>query len=222
MNNITISIAFAAGLLSFFSPCVLPLIPSYIVYLTGISLKDLGEGKAKINVLINSLLFVLGLSTIFIMLGAASTFFGNLFFNYKDLIRTIGSAVIIIFGLNIMGVFKLKFLSIERRINLGSKSASFLGSYIIGLTFAAAWTPCVGPILGSILVLSSKSQSMYFGAFLLFFYCIGLSLPFIITAIMIRPAMEIFRKTQKYMYIIELLSGALLILVGIFVYLGKI
>jgi cytochrome c-type biogenesis protein len=210
--------AFLGGLLSFLSPCVLPLIPSYVSFITGISFEDFKTGdKKKIRkiTLINSSAFVLGFSTVFILLGVFSSVVGKFMAVYYDHIRIIGGSLIILMGLYVMGVIKLDFLSYEKRVHLQSKPKGHFGSYIVGLTFGAGWTPCIGPILGSILLIASTTGSAVQGFWLLLAYSLGLAIPFMMTSLTINTFISHFTAIQKYMKLIMILSGLLLIAFGV-------
>ncbi len=219
MINLSIYIAFIAGVLTFFSPCVLPILPSYILYITGVTFKDYSESTKQIEIrkltIINSLLFILGFSFVFISLGAMASLLGKLLFQYRDAVRIIGGAIIIILGLYIMGIFKLPFLSLERRFHLKSKPTGYLGSVVLGATFAAAWTSCAGPILGSILILASAAETLGYGILLLIFYSLGLAIPFFITSLGVNSALVYFKRIEKYMGSVSIASGVFLILVGL-------
>jgi len=218
MSEIGYITAFLGGVLSFLSPCVLPLIPSYISFITGISFDDFQKGdKKRIRklTLINSSAFVLGFSTVFILLGVSSSFVGKFMAVYYDQIRIIGGVIIVLLGLYVMGVLKLDFLSYEKRVHLHSKPKGHFGSYIVGLTFGAGWTPCIGPILGSILLIASTSGSAMEGFRLLLVYSLGLAVPFMITALTINTFLSHFSAIQKYMRLIMILSGLLLISFGV-------
>lgn len=218
MTQIGYITAFLGGLLSFLSPCVLPLIPSYVSFITGISFDDFKTGdKAGIRkiTLINSFSFVLGFSVVFVMLGVSSSFVGRLFAIYYDQIRIAGGIIIIVMGLYVMGVLKLNFLASERRIHLHSKPRGVFGAFIVGLTFGAGWTPCIGPILGSILLIASTTGSAMQGFKLLVAYSMGLAIPFMATALAINSFLGHYTAIQKYMRLIMVISGLLLIGFGI-------
>lgn len=221
VENISYLVAFFAGFLTFLSPCLLPLIPSFIAYITGISfadLKDSGKkGEVRKKAIIHSLLFILGFSLIFILLGLTATFVGKALFQYQKAIRIVGGILIIIFGLHLVGVLKLDFLIKERRLRLPTKGANYLGSFLIGVTFAAAWTPCAGPILGSILVLAGTKADVITGAKLLSVYSLGIALPFFITALVINSFLAYFKKFQKVIGVINIIGGVFLIIVGFLV-----
>lgn len=218
MSQIGYITAFLGGLLSFLSPCVLPLIPSYVSFITGISFDDFKTGdKARLRklTLINSSIFVLGFSTVFILLGVFSSYVGRLLAVYYDHIRIIGGILIITMGLYVMGVLKLNFLATDKRVHLQSKPRGYFGSFIVGLTFGAGWTPCIGPILGSILLIASTTGSALQGFYLLLMYSLGLAVPFLATSMAINTFLSNFAAIQKYMKVIMVISGLLLISFGV-------
>jgi len=219
MNDISLPLAFLAGVLSFLSPCVLPLIPSYVSFITGISFKDLtvGTDRKKIHYLTitNSIAFILGFSTVFIALGVSSSAVGSFFFQYMDMIRIIGGVLVIIFGLFIAGILKLDFLMIQKKISLSGKPAGYIGTFVVGMTFAAGWSPCIGPILGTILVYAGSKGSALYGFQLLAAYSLGLGVPFFLSALAINVFLSYSPKLAKFMRAIMLISGLLLIIFGI-------
>ena len=220
-ENISYIVAFGAGFLTYLSPCLLPLIPSFIAYITGVSFADLTDlnkkGEVRKKTVAHSLLFILGFSAIFILLGLTATFIGKILFRYQKFIRIAGGALIMIFGLYLTGLLKLSFLVKERRFKLPAEGASYLGSFLIGVTFAAAWTPCAGPILGSILVLAGTKASVGEGAKLLCAYSLGIAAPFFITALVINSFLEYFNKFKKFLSAVNIIGGIFLIIVGILV-----
>lgn len=220
-ENITYIVAFTAGLLTYLSPCLLPLIPAFIAYITGVSFSDLKDAQKKREVrrktVIHSLLFIAGFSVVFVLLGLTVTLVGKFLFQYQKFIRIAGGILIMLFGLQLMGILKLDFLTRERKLNIAAKGASYLGSFLIGVTFAAAWTPCAGPILGSILVLAGTKASAAAGAKLLFVYSLGIAIPFFLTAILINSFLEYSAKLQKIMRWINIIGGIFLIIVGFLV-----
>ena len=225
MSQIGYITAFLGGLLSFLSPCVLPLIPSYVSFITGISFDDFKTGdKARIRrlTLINSFAFVFGFSTVFVLLGVSSSYIGKLFAVYYDHIRVIGGIVIVVFGLYVMGVLKLNFLASDKRVHLHSKPRGHFGSFIVGLTFGAGWTPCIGPILGSILLIASTTGSAMQGFKLLLVYSLGLAIPFMATSLAINSFLSHYSAIQKYMRMIMFLSGLLLIGFGVILLTDKV
>lgn len=221
-QSVSLAIAFSAGLFSFVSPCVLPLIPSYVSYITGVSFEDLTaeETPAHIRALTikNSLLFILGFSAIFVALGASSSFVGQLLLQHSDIIRKVGGVLIVFFGLYVMGLIKLNFLMRERKVHLHEKPAGLVGSFLVGVTFAAGWTPCVGPILGSILLYASTTHSVGKGLLLLTAYSLGLGIPFFLTSLAINSFLATFKRIHPYMRVISVVSGAFLVVVGVLLY----
>ena len=219
MNDVSFPLAFMAGVLSFLSPCVLPLVPSYVSFITGMSFEDLtgsADRKRVRNLTItNSLVFIAGFSAVFIALGASSSAAGRILFQYQEWIRIIGGILIIIFGLFISGFLKLDFLMRERKVHLGGKPAGYIGTFAIGMTFAAGWTPCIGPILGSILLYAGAKGSAVYGIKLLSVYSLGLAVPFFISSLAINSFLSYSKKFQKYMRVIMIISGILLIAFGV-------
>ncbi|MCL5977773.1 MAG: cytochrome c biogenesis protein CcdA [Nitrospirae bacterium] len=224
MENVSLLMAFGGGLLSFFSPCVLPVIPSYVSYITGISFEDLtGEqdkGRIRKVTLKNSLSFIAGFSLIFILLGASSSFLGSILSDYQDTVRKIGGVLIVVMGLYIAGILKIGFLMQDKRLHLQNKPAGLLGSFFVGTAFAAGWTPCIGPILGSILLYASTANSVTSGIELLTAYALGLGIPFLITSLAINTALSYFKKINRYMRVVSVVSGLFLVVVGILLFTG--
>jgi cytochrome c-type biogenesis protein len=218
--------AFAAGVLSFLSPCVLPLMPSYLSFITGISFEDLRDGTDRKRIqfltVANSLLFILGFSAVFIALGASSSALGRLFVNFQDWIRIIGGVLMIFFGLFIIGFFQLSFLMKERRLHLSGKPAGYIGSIAIGMAFGAAWTPCIGPILGTILVYAGTKGSVAYGVKLLSLYSLGLAIPFLFASLAFNTFLSYSKRMRKYMRYIMLASGMLLVMFGLLLLADKI
>jgi cytochrome c-type biogenesis protein len=223
-ENISLFVAFTAGLISFLSPCVLPLIPSYMAFITGVSLEEMAEHenlkKVRMTVIWNSLFFILGFSSIFIAMGASATFIGTFLQDNIRWFEIFGGVVVIILGLHFAGVFKLKFLERERKIHVKNKRLGLLGTFAVGMAFGAGWTPCVGPILGSILTLAATTQNVGKGILLLVFYSLGLGLPFFLAGILIHKFFEYFKAIRKYFKIITAVGGVLLIIVGVLLISG--
>lgn len=222
MKDISILLAFSAGLLSFLSPCVLPLVPAYISYLTGSSIEELKKGKTKLFTLYKSFGFVLGFSIIFILMGVSITSLGKLLITHKDLFRKIGGTLIIVFGLHTIGVFKIKLFYREKRFLYFDKIKGPFSSVIMGMAFATGWTPCIGPILSSILIYATSMESIGKGVVLLIIYSIGLAVPFILTALAIESFTEQFKKFSKYLPTISIISGILMIIMGIMIFTNKL
>lgn len=223
IKNYSIFISFIGGIISFFSPCILPLIPVYLTYITGYSFEELKEKRelSYRKVLISSLSFILGFTLIFVLLGASSTFLGNLINRKKDIIRYIGGALIILFGLNILGILKIKKLYQEKRIKLKKFEYGYINSFLIGIGLASAWTPCVGPILSSILILASMEETLKKGILLLFFYSMGMGVPFILISIFLKKITSFLNRAKKHFKKIEILMGFFLIFLGVLLIVKK-
>ena len=209
---IELFIAFGAGLISFLSPCVLPLIPGYISYISGSSLNELIE-KKSVNIF-PIILFTLGFSLVFISFGATASFLGSVILNNSYELRIASGIIIIIFSLHILGIFNLNFLNYEKRIYTEKKSGIF-SSILVGMAFGFGWTPCIGPILGSILALASIEQSLNRGILLLIFYSLGLAIPFILSGYLIQKFLVFSKNLKSKMNIILKSGGALLLITGI-------
>ena len=207
-------IAFGAGLISFLSPCVLPLIPGYISYISGSSLNELIE-KQKVN-LIPIIFFTLGFSIVFIIFGAAATFIGQFLLKNSNILRILAGSVIILFSLHIIGIINLKFLNYEKRIYTNTNKNLF-SSIIIGMAFGFGWTPCIGPILGSILALASTEQTILKGMLLLSFYSLGLAIPFILSGYLIQKFIAVSKNIKNKMNLISKIGGTLLLITGILI-----
>ncbi len=214
-------VALIAGVISFLSPCVLPIVPPYLAYMGGISMADMTDKKVSNKpAIFAAVFFVLGLSTVFIFLGFAASAFGRVFLQYQDITGRVAGGVIIIFGLHFLGLFRLPFLQREMRLDAGDRGGSAVGAYILGLAFAFGWTPCIGPILGTILSLAAQEASIARGTVLLGTYAIGLGLPFILAAIFINRAITVMNRFKRHMGLIEKLMGGLLVLVGLMLVTG--
>lgn len=214
-------VAFGAGFCSFFLPCFLPLLPAYFSFISGVSLGELREpGRAKRVVVINTLFFISGFSLVFIIMGASATYFGTLLHDYQDWLRIAGGIVVIILGLFMLGVVRPGFLARERRIHLGSKPAGFLGSAVVGAAFAAGWTPCFGPVVGSMLVKASTSETVSYGILLLSCYSVGLALPLLLSALFIERVLKRFSSLTRHLKTFSVICGIILILMGIVLLTG--
>ncbi|HEY3309819.1 MAG TPA: cytochrome c biogenesis protein CcdA [Desulfuromonadaceae bacterium] len=214
--------AFIAGFLSFMSPCVLPLIPSYITYITGISFADLdAEHPSHVvrkKAIIHSVAFILGFTTVFVLLGASATYIGSFLHNYTSLIRKIGGILIILFGIHITGLVPIRLLMGEKRVTITHKPAGYLGSFLVGLVFAAGWTPCIGPILATILTLAATEESVYQGILLLLLYSLGLGIPFLLSSLAMHQFLLFFNRYKKFIRTFEIITGIFLILIGILLF----
>ena len=219
MTDINFFVAFAAGLLSFLSPCVLPLIPSYLSFVSGVSLEELrGDQAASVTrrrVVFNSLAFIAGFSLVFVSLGASASFLGSLFLTYRNIIRVLGGFFILLVGLYLVGLFKVTVLERYLQFNIRDNPAGYVGSVLVGLTFAVAWTPCVGPILGAILALAGTAADVSRGTYLLATYAAGLGLPFFLSAVAINSFFRFSQRLRRYLHLIRVAGGVLLIIAGI-------
>ena len=213
-------VALTAGFISFVSPCVLPIVPPYLAYMSGISMGDLASGQHSRRAVIPAMMFVLGLSTVFLFLGFAASAFGAVFLQNQVLFSRISGAVIIGLGLHFLGVYRIPILDREARLDAGDQGGTALGAYILGLAFAFGWTPCIGPQLGTILSIAAQEGSVTRGTTLLAVYALGLGLPFLLSAIFITRAMALMNRLKPYMGVIEKLMGALLVLVGLMLLTG--
>ena len=211
--SIGLLLAFSAGLLSFLSPCVLPLIPSYVTFITGLSFEDVQNSRR--TALVHGLLFTLGFSLIFIALGAGASLVGRLMFDQRELITKAGGVLIIVFGLYMLGVLNIGAFARERRVHLADKPVGYLGTVLVGLAFGAGWTPCIGPILGAILTYAGSEASLSRGLTLLTMYSLGLAVPFVLSAIAVDRFHLFFQKFKKQMIWMQRAAGAVMILVGI-------
>lgn len=212
-TSLGIVVAFSAGLLSFLSPCVLPLIPSYVTFITGLSLDDVQ--KSRRAALTHSLLFVLGFTLIFLALGATATALGQLLSYQRIWISRIGGVLIIVFGFYMLGVFNIGLFSRERRVHIADKPVGYLGTLLVGIAFGAGWTPCIGPILGSILTYAASSADLSRGLWLLLAYSLGLAVPFLLSAIAVERFLDFFTRMKRQMVWITRTSGVLMIVVGV-------
>ena len=212
-------VAFGAGLISFLSPCVLPLIPGYISYISGSSLNELIE-KKKVN-LIPIILFTLGFSLVFIIFGAASTFLGQVLLQNSYELRIVAGLLIVILSLHILGIINIKFLNYEKRIQTNTNT-NFYSPILIGMAFAFGWTPCIGPILGSVLSVAAASDTVSTGVILLMFYSAGLGIPFLLAAYGIGGFLRFLSKIKNYIRAIEIFTGVLLILFGFLILTNRI
>lgn len=221
-SQLSIFIAFSAGLLSFVSPCVLPLVPSFVTYITGLTFEDITSNKDRARVraitITNSLTFIAGFTSVFVLFGGSATFIGQILLAYQDIVQKVGGILIVLFGLYIMGVLNFNFLSSEKKIHIENKPAGYFGSFVVGMAFAAGWTPCVGPILGSILLYASTTGSVARGMGLLAIYSLGLGLPLFISALAINTFISTFKIVSRYMRWITILSGAFLIIIGVMIF----
>jgi cytochrome c-type biogenesis protein len=216
-----LAIALAAGLLSFISPCVLPIVPPYLAYMSGVSVTELSAGaRGSRKAVVTALFFVLGLSTVFLFLGFAASAFGAFFLQNQRVFSIGAGAVVIVFGLHFLGILPIPFLSREARIDAGDRGGSAFGAYILGLAFAFGWTPCIGPQLGAILSLAASEASLARGTLLLAVYAAGLGIPFLLVAAFFPRMQGLMGWMKRHMRAIERVMGALLVLVGLMMLTG--
>jgi len=216
-----IAIAFTAGVLSFLSPCVLPLVPSYLTFVTGMSLEDMQEGTDRHLIMLHAALFVAGFSSIFIVLGATASFLGVFMATYDIWLARIGGIVIIVFGLHLAGVMRLTPLLREKRFHIGNKPAGHVGTLLVGVAFGAGWTPCIGPQLGAILTYAATQETMWAGVGLLAVYSLGLAVPFLLAAFALDRFLAGFTRFRKWIGVVEKASGVLLIFLGLLLLTGQ-
>jgi cytochrome c-type biogenesis protein len=218
-NELNLLVALLAGLLSFLSPCVLPLFPSYISFIAGVSFEELSGSVANPTtrraILVNSVLFVLGFSLVFVALGAGATLIGRLLFEYQAVIRRIGGIFVVLMGAYVAGWLRIPFLMREFRAHLADRPAGYVGSVVAGITFAAGWTPCIGPILGSILTMASVSQTAGSGILMLLAYSLGLAIPFLASSLAIQHFLVFFDRFKRFFPVVTTGSGIVLIAVGL-------
>ncbi len=218
--------ALVAGVLSFLSPCVLPLVPSFITYLTGLSFADLQEEHptelVRRRTIIHSLLFIAGFTIVFVLLGASATFLGSFLRENMALMRKAGGILIMLFGLHICGLLPIRFLLGEKRLNIQNKPAGYFGSVLVGIAFAAGWTPCIGPILASILMVAAAESTVYRGIILLLAYSLGLAIPFFLSALAIHRFLVLFNRFKKYIRLFEITTGVFLFIAGGMIFFDKL
>ena len=224
MGNLPLPIAaFVAGLASFLTPCVLPLVPGYVSLISGVGVEELKIQQAGVlrKVMLNSLAFVIGFSIVFVTLGALSTEVGQLAVQYKALLAQTAGVLVILFGLHLTGILRIKAFYADKRLHSVKGSSTAWGAFVIGFAFAFGWTPCVGPILSAILVLASAQNSVGKGILLLTIYSLGLAVPFLLTAFGIERFMKFYSGFRRYMHAVEVASGALLIVLGLLLVFGR-
>ena len=220
MHQLNVATAFLAGLVSFISPCVLPLVPSYLSFLTGTSLEDLkaeSSAQAKTRVLLHALAFIAGFTVIFVAIGLSASAIGSVFANNKRAVEIAGGTIIVVLGLNMMGVLKIPALMMDKRVHVAGRKPSYWVSFLVGLGFAAGWSPCIGPILSGIILLAASQGTVAEATFLLFVYSMGLAIPFLITAAAITQALGALNRIKRFLPAIEATSGVILVATGLVV-----
>jgi cytochrome c-type biogenesis protein len=224
-QEVTLVTSFIAGFLSFISPCVLPLIPGYISFISGLTLEEM-QGTAtptasRAHVLAASLAFVLGFTVVFVAAGASATAIGRFLFEHAPIVKKIAGTLLVVFGLHMMGVFRIRLLESDKRIHTQKKPAGPLGAFLVGTAFAFAWTPCIGPILGGILAMASSRNSVSEGMQMLAVYSLGLGVPFLLTSVAINHFFAAAARIRRHYRLIELISGGLLIGVGLLIFFDQ-
>lgn len=223
-HSLGLFVAFSAGLLSFLSPCVLPLVPSYATFITGMSLDELQqteERRAKRAVMVHGLLFVAGFTAVFMILGASATFLGGLMNYASRWVERVGGVLLILFGLYLIGLLRLPGAGREWRLHLAEKPVGYLGTVLVGVTFGAGWTPCIGPVLGGILTLAAARGTMGEGMGLLAMYSAGLAIPFLLSTLLIGRFMGAFGRMRRWLPWINRISGAMLVILGLLMLTGE-
>lgn len=239
MEQVSLFGAFIAGVLSFISPCVLPLIPGYLSFVSGVSLEEMrgmtpvtaGGGTASMSagvsaaakrqVVITSLFFILGFSLVFVSLGASATYLGQFLMERLTIFGKVAGVLLVIFGLHTIGVFKIPFLLNEARVQTNTRPASMIGAVVVGISFAFGWTPCIGPILSAILLVAAQQDSVNQGILLLSIYSLGLAIPFLLTALAINQFFVAFSKIRRHYHAIEIASGILMIVIGVLIFTNR-
>ncbi len=222
-SNLNILTAFLAGLLSFVSPCVLPLIPAYLSFLTGSSVEELkaqSDARTRARTMLHALAFVAGFTVVFEAIGLSASALGSAFIDYKDWIARVGGIVVIVLGLNMIGLFKIPALMMDKRLQFRSANRSLIASFLVGIGFAAGWSPCIGPILG-LIILKASQQHYGQATFFLFVYSMGLAVPLLITAAAITQALSALNRVKRYLGVIEIAAGIFLILTGLVIFTGS-
>jgi cytochrome c-type biogenesis protein len=216
-------LVFVAGAASFLSPCVLPLVPGYLSMISGVGLEELKAPQAQLmrRVMVNSIVFILGFSVVFIALGLAATGVGQVLGIYKNTIARIAGVVIILFGLHLTGIFKIKALYTDARLHNVKGSSTPIGAFVIGFAFAFGWTPCLGPILSGVLAVAAEESTLLKGALLLAIYSLGLAIPFLLTALLMERFLKFYSRFRSHMHALEVASGGLLIALGVLLLIGR-
>ena len=222
-ENITYSAALVAGLLSFFSPCILPLIPAYFSFITGLTLDELTQDKKEVRqkVILSTLFYVAGFSFIFILFGASASFLGGVASQYSWVVRYLGGGIILVFGLHLLGIINIKGFNFEKKIHVKEKPMHLMGVFVIGMAFGAGWSPCIGPLLGSILIVAGNQDTILKGVSLLAVYSAGLAIPFIIISFFINSILGIMKRATRFIGALNKASGILLIVIGLLLIFDK-
>jgi cytochrome c-type biogenesis protein len=226
MPDVTVYYAFTAGIISFLSPCVLPLVPGYISIVSGFSLDQLqsgGQDKSLMRaVLLNSVMFIIGFSITFILLGATATWLGQVLVVKKRIFEEIAGVLIIVFGIHLTGIYKINFLYQDKRFHSVNKPRGLFGALLLGLAFAFGWSPCIGPILATVITMASEKQTVGQGIFLLAVYSMGLGLPFLLTSLGLNKFLSFYSKFKRHFHTMEVISGVLVIIVGVLILTNRL
>lgn len=218
LETVSYPAALIAGLFSFFSPCILPLIPAYFSFITGFSLEELTTvhtARVRRKVILSTLVYVAGFTTVFVLLGASASYLGRMVQAYSQIIRVAGGALIIILGVHLTGLIRIPFLNYEKRVQVNRKPLHWLGTFLVGMAFGAGWSPCIGPLLGSILIMAGSQDTVVQGMLLLSVYSVGLALPFILISLFINYLLKFLKKASRALAYVHLVAGILLIFLGI-------
>jgi cytochrome c-type biogenesis protein len=224
-ESISYPAALIAGLLSFFSPCILPLIPAYFTFISGLSLEELTQTDSKrvrARVVRATLSYVLGFSVVFILMGASASFLGAAVYRYQDWIRIVGGILIILFGIHMTGLIRFRLLEFERRLEVHKKPLHLLGTFFVGMAFGAGWSPCIGPLLGSILIVASNQETVINGVGLLAVYALGLAIPFLLLSFFVNSLLTFVRRAAGSVKYINVTAGVLLLILGVLLVTNKL
>ncbi len=223
-NTLPLLISFAGGIIAFLSPCTLPLLPVYISYISGVGIKEEIDGKKRLKMVLSTFAFVIGFTIIFVLMAIVVSYFGNIARKilYNDILYQIVGILVIIMGIQMTGIFKFGFLNREKKVELDFKKRGYLISMFLGMAFAIGWSPCTGPILGSVLALAATSATVYQGVLYLIAFSLGLGIPFLIIGFFMEYFTKIIRKSGKVVYVISIISGVVLIIMGIVLFFNKL
>lgn len=221
LRDVSVPIALWSGLISFFSPCLLPMIPAYIMYITGVNMEEELENR-RLLAIVRTLAFILGFTIIFMIMGTSASFLGKIFAKNKNIFTKVSGLLIMFFGLNMMGIFKLNILNMEKRMSAPKRITNSFGSFLMGVAFAAGWTPCFGPVLASILLYAGGAATVSKGVVLLFIYSIGMAIPFLLTAVFINVFIKFMERADRFMKYMPMISGIIMVIFGILVFFNKV
>lgn len=220
-SNVSLLMAFGAGIVSFFSPCILPLIPVYIMYMAGVSLEDELENR-RMLALTRTFGFVIGFTIIFLIMGTSASFLGKIFVRNKEIFAKVSGFFIVVFGLNMMGILRFSFLNMGGKLKVPKKMTNWFSSVLMGMAFAAGWTPCFGPVLGSILIYAGGSETLSKGIYLLLVYSLGMAIPFMLTALFINTFSKLMIKAERFINYIPKIGGFIMVVFGVLVFFNKV